>query len=503
MSARFGALALACLFLCGAAAAEVPGKINYQGFLADPNGRPVNGNANIELGIWTDATSVDPNDELYNEVHLNTLVLDGVFSVILSEGDFKNGTFDAGLFSEPDRWLEVIVEGEVMTPRQKFLSTAYAMQATSASSVAFTAITGLPADLADGDDDTNAGTICTTGEFLDGDGVCQLIGDGDISAVNAGTGLTGGGTEGEVTISLDPNVGFQTRVTGICPPNFAMAIINANGTVICEEDSDTFFNIGAGLLLDANTNDLSIPLEGIDANQILDGSITDADISSSAAIDPSKIAGTVAVLSFTGGQSFDDGTLRINADTDRVGVGVVPDQTLDVGGNVETTGDYRFEPARQYRHFIHPEKYLAIDSDGNWEIRTLYRQIDNVAGIASITSYAPMNLPDGAVITEFSCYYYDNDINTNLTLSGTLRRRDHDEIINATMASVDVGTSDPFVTSIPLAITTTSITDATVDNASYAYVSRLDWLVSEGDLTAELRFYGCLVTYTLQQLSSP
>jgi len=58
---------------------------------------------------------------------------------------------------------------------------------------------------------------------------------GDITAVNAGTGLTGGGPEGDVTLSANTTY-LQRRVSGTCGAGSSIRVINADGTVTCEID---------------------------------------------------------------------------------------------------------------------------------------------------------------------------------------------------------------------------------------------------------------------------
>jgi hypothetical protein len=77
-------------------------------------------------------------------------------------------------------------------------------------------------------------------------------GGGDVTAVTAGSGLLGGGTSGDLTLSVD-TAAVQARVQGSCPAGQSIRVVNPNGTVTCEPDDNTTYAAGSGLTLSGTT----------------------------------------------------------------------------------------------------------------------------------------------------------------------------------------------------------------------------------------------------------
>jgi Chaperone of endosialidase len=89
---------------------------------------------------------------------------------------------------------------------------------------------------------------------------------GDIAGVTAGTGLTGGGTAGDVTLAV--NLGeVQSRVMTACPPGQALRSIAQDGTAVCESISGTAggditsVTAGAGLTGGGSSGAVSLAVE--------------------------------------------------------------------------------------------------------------------------------------------------------------------------------------------------------------------------------------------------
>lgn len=86
---------------------------------------------------------------------------------------------------------------------------------------------------------------------------------GDITGVAAGPGLTGGGTTGDVALAVDTTV-VQSRVTTVCPEGQALRSINQNGTAVCEPVTGaaggdiTSVNPGLGLTGGGEAGDVAL-----------------------------------------------------------------------------------------------------------------------------------------------------------------------------------------------------------------------------------------------------
>jgi len=161
-------------------------------------------------------------------------------------GGIFNVQLDFGLtaLAGDDRYLAISVRCPAgsgaytaLTPRQAITPAPYATYATRAP---WSGIQSIPAGFGDNiDNDVVGGLTCTNGQVAQFNGtawVCAAAGGtGDITGVTAGTGLTGGGASGAVTLNVDPTV-VQSRVSATCAAGSSIRVIAQNGTVTCETD---------------------------------------------------------------------------------------------------------------------------------------------------------------------------------------------------------------------------------------------------------------------------
>ncbi|MFC1889972.1 hypothetical protein ACFL4G_09460 [Thermodesulfobacteriota bacterium] len=107
--------------------AVVPQEINYQGYLSDDTGTPIDGSVQMLFAIYDQETD---GSELWSEGPMAVPVDEGRYSVILGETTPITPTLLDG-----PCWLEVIVEGEYLVPRERITSTPFTIEAEEADTV--------------------------------------------------------------------------------------------------------------------------------------------------------------------------------------------------------------------------------------------------------------------------------------------------------------------------------------------------------------------------------
>ncbi|MGP8329178.1 MAG: hypothetical protein ACT6FF_02510 [Methanosarcinaceae archaeon] len=107
-------------------AQEIPKLIFYQGNLTNNNGNPINGNQPMKFSIWSAQTG---GNELWKETHSAVAVNQGLFSAMLG----SQNPITSNVFSAKTRYLEIVIGGETLSPRQQIASVAYAHTAAGVS----------------------------------------------------------------------------------------------------------------------------------------------------------------------------------------------------------------------------------------------------------------------------------------------------------------------------------------------------------------------------------
>lgn len=153
---------------------STPSAMHVQGYLTD-GGTPINGVVSMQLTIFD--AQFPGGTALATAGPLNVTVTDGVYDLEVP--------FDASAFTAPNRFLETVVNGQVLTPRMRVASAPYAFVADTLDGFDASAFVRRAGD-------AMSGPLTVQGLVTSTAGGIQFP-DGTIQATAATGGASGGG----------------------------------------------------------------------------------------------------------------------------------------------------------------------------------------------------------------------------------------------------------------------------------------------------------------------
>jgi len=166
--------------LAFAASAEVPHLINYQGRVTDDLGNPLNGTYWMTFSIWSSAEG--GTMKWSSNPRASVEVEDGLFAYQLG----SSYPLPEDIFLDSANWLEITVDGEVITPRTQLISVPYAYHARTTDGDGAWSIDGESVYHVDGYVGIGMSDPNTK---LDVAGVIRILRDDDFSYPGEGEGM--------------------------------------------------------------------------------------------------------------------------------------------------------------------------------------------------------------------------------------------------------------------------------------------------------------------------
>jgi hypothetical protein len=205
--------------------------MSFTGKLSNSSG-PVDGSVQIIVRIF-DTEAAGTGTEVWTETHTTTADVGLVYLELGATTPLDEGVFDGRAL-----WLEVAIEGDVQSPRHAFASVPYATRAAVADSADTLGTLG-PTDVALVGHDHDGSYAAASHNH---DSRYAATGHNHDSSY-ASTGHNHDGSYLPVGSSLT------------CPGSQKVTGLDANGSVVCGEDTDTqnTYAAGAGLTLGTGT----------------------------------------------------------------------------------------------------------------------------------------------------------------------------------------------------------------------------------------------------------
>jgi hypothetical protein len=217
--------------------ADTPHVINYQGQLTDNSGEPLDTTVSLTFAIYDDSTD---GSSLWSEPHAAVEVEAGIFSVILGETVAINDS----VFSGENRWLEINVGGEIITPRTRLTSVPYSHRVSTVDGAAAGSIYGTLNVSADNEGARGPGNVQVGGppSVTNNAGFIDIYDDAGNVAIMLDARL---GTDGRAIIGLGHwGSGYLSFVAGSF--NSASGDFSTIGGGALNEAQDLFATVAGG-----------------------------------------------------------------------------------------------------------------------------------------------------------------------------------------------------------------------------------------------------------------
>ncbi|MBI2565704.1 MAG: hypothetical protein HYV63_01550 [Candidatus Schekmanbacteria bacterium] len=353
-------------------AAPLDARFTYQGYLTD-GGLAANGAYDLTFSLFD--ASADGNQIASTVTVADVTVTNGTFSTALD--------FGAGAFTGDERFLEIAVRQGAssgaytpLSPRHRLDATPHAQFAISANSVPWSGVSGVPADLADGDNDTT---------YAAGQGLA--LSAGELSASFGGTGSATSvarsdhdhaGTYADSGHDHDASYYTETELnTSGAGGQVHWNNLTSVPSGLADGDQDTTYSAGNGLTLTGTTFAVSF-------------------------------AGTGAATTAARSDHDHNSSYYTESESDSRFVNATGDTMT---GNLTVPKVAYSTPRTCYfsvsgEHFVTWTNSNYSSGGGNGGANGLTGQ-DHLVAAASF--------PQGAVITQLKLYYYDTSANNNLT----------------------------------------------------------------------------------------
>jgi hypothetical protein len=183
----------------------------------------------------------------------------------------------------------------------------------------------------------------------------------------------------------------------------------------------------------------------------------------------------------------------------RVGIGTSgPDVELEVVGDIQVSEDYTYLSPRTHNLQIPAcefqrsssivEEGYVVDSMG---YGCLYGD--------TLALDCPIHLPEGATVTRFSVFYYDDHSLIDLSIDVALRARTLFQTSAPTTMARITHTTGSAAPAVDVSVDDT-IDSPTIDNTNYQYYL---WLILSQNYPyhPDVRFYGCSIRYTIDTVN--